>query len=277
MVKKQGVQVRTELKPLRIGEENDFALAIQSHKIIDGERELLMQAVRYSMLKVGIRAANIPSGEEKEILIAHIVKNYGNHTPDEIKLAFDMAINGKLRNAKGETTDPNCFENFSCQYFSRIMNDYRTWSAQTMEQFTRNDQPAEKGFDYSWRGIIQQSIDDLNNGGKSNYRIYSSDMYDQLVMDGFINLSAYEAFVELSKNTLCNEVHLKIVQSKKGSDDAEVDIGKYKNIQALENQLIDLRSGRMDRDINTLAKQMCIRHYFQYLKGVGINKIYEPV
>ena len=74
------------------------------------------------MLKVGVRGANLPGREETAILLEHIVKNYGNHTPDEIKLAFDLAITGKLE------CEATCYENFSCLYFSKIMNAYREWA-----------------------------------------------------------------------------------------------------------------------------------------------------
>lgn len=76
------------------------------------------------MLKVGLRATNLPSSEEKAVLLSHAISNYGNHTVSEIRLAFEMAIAGKLG------VDPNCYENFSCMYFSTIMNAYRSWASQ---------------------------------------------------------------------------------------------------------------------------------------------------
>lgn len=74
------------------------------------------------MMKIGLRANNWPLEEEKLLLIQHIVENYGNRTAGEIKLAFDMAMTGKL------AVDVNHFENFSCLYFSSIMNAYRIWA-----------------------------------------------------------------------------------------------------------------------------------------------------
>jgi hypothetical protein len=61
--------------------------------------------------------------EEKAVLLDFIRENYGNHTPEEIKLAFKMAVSGKL------SVDPNCYENFSCQYFGKIMGAYRIWAS----------------------------------------------------------------------------------------------------------------------------------------------------
>lgn len=76
------------------------------------------------MVKVGLRAANFPVQEEFDVLISHIYENFPGHTLPEIRLAFEMAMADKLRLKDGA----NCFENFSCIYFSTIMNAYRKWS-----------------------------------------------------------------------------------------------------------------------------------------------------
>ena len=80
------------------------------------------------MLKLGIRANNIPNEDEKAVLIDHILANFGGNRVDEIKLAFDMAIAGKLG-----IEDVNCYENFSCAYFSKIMNAYRFWAVDAIK------------------------------------------------------------------------------------------------------------------------------------------------
>jgi len=56
-------------------------------------------------------------------LIQFIQKNYGGHTPDEIRLAFDLAVSGEL-----DVEDVKCYENFSPLYFAQIMNAYRIWA-----------------------------------------------------------------------------------------------------------------------------------------------------
>lgn len=86
----------------------------------------IKQVLRLVMLKVGVRAANLPNDEEKAVLITHILENYSNHTLEEFKLAFDLAINGKLDLTIDEVKH---YENFSCLYFSTIINAYRKWAA----------------------------------------------------------------------------------------------------------------------------------------------------
>lgn len=100
-------------------------MALKSSLIINTHPDDLKKVLRMVILKLGLREKNLPGPEEKNILILHIVSNFGGHRLDEINLAFDMAINGKL-----EIDDPNPYENFSCAYFSKIMNAYQSWSKQ---------------------------------------------------------------------------------------------------------------------------------------------------
>ena len=82
------------------------------------DEEEIKQALRYAMVLVGLRGNNMPTDEEKYVLLNFIKENFGNQTPEEIKLAFDFAIAGKFE------VDVKCYENFSCEYFARIMKAY---------------------------------------------------------------------------------------------------------------------------------------------------------
>lgn len=91
-----------------------------------------MQVLRLVMVKIGLRANNFPDKLETEILIQHIVENFGGHRIDEIKLAFDMAIMGKL------SCEASCYENFSCAYFTQVMNAYQDWSKEEYKLLDAN-------------------------------------------------------------------------------------------------------------------------------------------
>lgn len=100
--------------------------------------EELKEALRYAVVKVGLRAQNFPTDAEKGLLIAHVVKEYSGRTAAEIRLAFDMAIAGKLNL---DHRDVVCYENFSCLYFSSILNAYQKWAAEEYKQL--KTEPAE--------------------------------------------------------------------------------------------------------------------------------------
>jgi hypothetical protein len=111
---------QTESRALKFG--SGLANAIieaQSHQTLrQSDEEEIKQSLRYAMLFVGLRGNNLPSEEEKYVLLKFIKSNFGNQTPQEIVLAFEYAVAGKLN------VDAKCYENFSCEYFSRIMNAY---------------------------------------------------------------------------------------------------------------------------------------------------------
>lgn len=116
----------------------------------------LKQVLRYSMLLVGLRANNMPTEEESFVLINFIKTNFANVTIAEIKMAFDMAVAGKLG------IDAKCYENFSCEFFGRIMAKYLEFSAQEtriISQRVIEDEPLPKPSDAELKA---QAIEALN-------------------------------------------------------------------------------------------------------------------
>ena len=120
-------------KPSVIGE---FSVAINAAKISQEGDIRLVETLKIIMLKLGIREANLPTNSEKIVLIDHIRKNYSAHTLQELKLAFDLAIAGKLE------CEVDHYENFSCLYFSKIMTAYRSWSGRVYKELPQ-EKPKE--------------------------------------------------------------------------------------------------------------------------------------
>lgn len=124
MPKREELQ-QIESKPLETGRFEIALKEIPIYKLTSIEE--LEKVLRYCMVLVGLRASNLPGKEEKAILINHIQKYYSGHSIAEIKLAFDMAVNGELNIQHSEVV---CYENFSILYFCNIMNVYREWAVQ---------------------------------------------------------------------------------------------------------------------------------------------------
>ena len=117
---------KSEHQPQRMmqqcgSEVQKFQQAISAKKINEVPEEFLRQALRYAMMKIGLRGANFPEGIEKSLLLQHIYENFGELTPDEIKIAFDWAIDDRLELGEGGF---NCYENFSCAYVTKILKAY---------------------------------------------------------------------------------------------------------------------------------------------------------
>jgi hypothetical protein len=111
---------KPEWLPLRSGssEANLIFQARSTQTLRLRHEEDIKQVLRYVMVLVGLRGQNLPSEEERFMLLNFIRSNFGNQTPEEIKLAFEWAVAGRLN------IDAKCYENFSCEYFGRIMKAY---------------------------------------------------------------------------------------------------------------------------------------------------------
>ncbi len=140
------------------------------------------------MLKIGLRASNLPTEEEKIVLIDHIKKNYGGHTLAEIRLAFDMAILDKL-----DIDDISCYENFSCAYFSKIMNAYRRWSKQEYTHISKPLQPVTEKIESTsdetmldWFRSVRKEVQSETLA----VAFMSIQVYDWLDSKGYISVDA---------------------------------------------------------------------------------------
>lgn len=116
----------TESKHLAVGKalETKLIQARTGHTLRMLNDNDLKQVLRYAMVLVGLRSNNMPTDEEKFVLLNFIRSNFGNMTLEEIKLAFDFAVSGKLG------IDAKCYENFSCEYVGRILSTFLNFSKQ---------------------------------------------------------------------------------------------------------------------------------------------------
>ena len=117
--------------------------------------EDIKQALRYSMLLVGLRGSNLPTEEEKFVLTNFVKSNFGNNTCEEIKLAFEMAVAGKLN------VDAKCYENFSCEYFGRIMSAYKEYARQEIKNLPKAVEPEKEKMND--QELKKQAIEIANN------------------------------------------------------------------------------------------------------------------
>ena len=80
--------------------------------------EQIKQALRYVFALIGLRADQIPGEAEKAVLLDYIQNNLQNYTPNEIKIAFELALKGDFE------ADLNHFGQFSARYLLSVFNKY---------------------------------------------------------------------------------------------------------------------------------------------------------
>jgi hypothetical protein len=146
--------VRQEWKPYASGSLSPIVQAQSTLTIRQRSENDIKEAIRYAMVLVGLRGANMPTDEEKFVLLNFIRVNFGNQTPEEIRLAFEYAIAGKFE------TDVKCYENFSCEYFARIMKAYIDYSRNEVKGLPKEIEPMKEV--PSDQELKKQAIDIIN-------------------------------------------------------------------------------------------------------------------
>ena len=141
--------------------------------------------LRAVMVLLGIRAANWPTAEETAILLDFVRRNYSGFTLAEIRLSFEMAITSKLE------VDSKHYENFSCEYFGRIMSAYKDWSREEIRFVTEKPKDAVKGItqEANW-AAAWANMKERAKTQPVNSIVIPAPIYDYLVEQGILVLSA---------------------------------------------------------------------------------------
>jgi len=161
---------------------------ISSPKLSAGSYDDIKTLIKIVMAMVGLKTAeiNAVTEPEKQMLVGFIQKQFGGHTNKEFIDAFTMAFTGKLN------VNPECYQNFSIAYVSRIMTAYRKWASNTYED---NYSIMEKIQDKKMLAPPEVDWTDHWNDLKSGKdKIIMLPVYDWAVKKGFINLTTEQKF-----------------------------------------------------------------------------------
>ncbi len=183
------------------------------------------------MMKLGIRGHNLPSNEERMVLLEHLCKAYGNHTLEEVKLAFDMAMIGKLDG------DFKCYENFSCDYVSLVMKAYRAWSKEEFKQLPSPPPPAPIEENLSHYAMLRWLAREINfvKTGKP-FEFVPLDLYEYFDKRGAFKASAAEKFEYLGKAAAWRAGQLQKEADRKGASiDQHRSLEKFREMRKNDN------------------------------------------
>lgn len=123
------------------------------------DQESIKMSLRYIFTLVGLKGENLPSELQKMVLIEFIESEFAWMTPEEMKLAFKMAVAGKL------DVEINHFQNFSPIYFATVANAYRekrgaalTEYNQKMLEMTTKPHPSDDEKKMLFWGFVEECL-----------------------------------------------------------------------------------------------------------------------
>ena len=104
---------------------------------LNGEMEPIKQSLRYIFALIGLKAENLPSELQKAVLLEFIQTELKQYTPEELKLAFRMAVGGEL------SIDVTHYQNFNALYLSAVMKAYNEKRGFTLLEYERQQKALE--------------------------------------------------------------------------------------------------------------------------------------
>ena len=235
--------VPQEWKPYGSGSAIAIQQAQSTYSLRVRNEEDIKEVLRYSMLLVGLRGNNLPTEEEKFVLTNFVRSNFGNQTPEEIKIAFEMAVAGKLQ------VDAKCYENFSCEYFGRIMNAYLDYARQEIKNLPKPiEQVKEIPSDLE---LKKQAIDTANEYANQIRFCEKNDKKFTFIAGGLSILFDY--LEQFKITTISKEERIELWE-------------KYSNIKDIEERKLYCKTQGYIKFVNSLVNFDCYIDYDGIIK-----------
>ncbi len=186
-------------KTLKSFSEKDFeiAKAFEGVKIIAATQVDITEMMMYVYTVSGL--ISHPNDAQRLVLKDFILKEFKNVTTQEVRLAFQLAMAGKL------DCETKHYENFSCQYFAQIVNAYKKNAIQ-VRSMMKEEVPElpppkiepEENYLY-WENEIE-------SGQATKFEFIPQSIYDYIVQKKgeFLNKEEKGRIVRLVENyTIC--------------------------------------------------------------------------
>lgn len=238
---------------------------------LNGEMEPIKQSLRYIFALIGLKAENLPSELQKAVLLEFIQTDLKQYTPEELKLAFRMAIAGEL------SIDVTHYQNFNALYLSAVMKAYNEKRGFALLEFQRNQKalepPKEKTpaelkqafWDYVFDCIVEP-FEKYAQGGPQVQILFVEHMFDVLEK-------------QLGVLSIPNEEKLKILERARNytreeiKSESQTSLERYKKLKTMR-QLMDKTetvNPEFEERAKRNAKKLAINEFFERMKNEQFN------
>lgn len=165
--------------------------------------------IQETMLKIfvliGLRKEHYFNEYENQFFINYVRKHYSHKTIDELYIAFELSIQGKL-----DLDNVKVYDQFSIAYFEQIMGGYRRWLKEESKKAIPT--PIEEISVIITQEEKLQDIEEWKQKKEVRMQFIPLYIYDYLVEFGLINLSKeekqqiYNQAIEMRKGQLYNKM-----------------------------------------------------------------------
>lgn len=166
--------------------------------------EPLKEVLRYCVVLVGIKKESMPSDAQKSVLIDFLINRLGGYSPNEIKHAFLLAVEGKLN------VSVTAYQSFDSVYVSDILKAYKNYIVQKNYHRKETQEPIKKEItENEKRAVLKVFFLDLIDRYKKSLKSLRSEIndeygvvYDQLTRLGIMNATTQEKINAFEKAKL---------------------------------------------------------------------------
>jgi hypothetical protein len=212
--------------------------------------------IQETMLKIfvliGLRKEHYFNEYENQFFINYVRKHYSHKTIDELYIAFELAIQGKL-----DLDNVKVYDQFSIAYFEQIMGGYRRWLKEESKKVIAA--PIEKTSVVITQEEKLQDIEDWKQKKGIRMHFIPTYIYDYMVEFGLINLSKeekqdiYKQAVEMRKGELYNKMQF-------GDKIAKIDYRDFVNSVEANDELSVCKN---------MAKKIAVFNYLKSIKNAN--------
>ena len=196
---------RFDSKQLEIYNHHKFGIKLSEYSTKEEAKMAIGNVLLLVFELVGIMAANRPSLQAKKELADFVYNTYRGICPEEIKLAFNLFFEGKLKLIGKKREEYEHYQSFSIPYLTKIMNAYLEYKSTSISELDNHFEQKQQIKEFSDRlslndrtmkALIIKTYNELSNLENPSYIFLFSNAYDFIDSIGMVNLSIKE------KNTI---------------------------------------------------------------------------
>lgn len=238
----------------------------------DGSFQEIKKLLGQLFILTGLRKENFPDDLQTGVLIQFIFEDLGQYSPEEIKLAFRLAIKGELN------VESNHYQSFSAPYIASIMSGYGKIRSTAIRAIRANENALKidskmehtdqekKNIrkDYILTCILKPYQHFLKTGGLTFGITPMSIIYKTLVGD----LKLLNVEPERKK-----EMYFKAVEMARKTLDRPVQtMEEHRSLQSLREKVErDGIENAMLADIKSYCYEMAVKEFYHQCKADGID------